>query len=112
MVVTTGVRTRSAVRERKKIIVVVDQVKLRRPLKEMGDMQALPDLGVNRRILFIRPGADKIQFALVMESPVANRVTSIPVPPDLHRAGKPSAPRDHNAWGVSSRQSEITEQFS
>ncbi len=48
----------AAVRERQEVEVVVDQVELRCALEHRGDVQALPHLGVELRVLRV-PGGDR-----------------------------------------------------
>ncbi len=81
----------AAVGERQEVEAVVDQVELAGTLEERRDMQALPDLGVQRRVLGVSAwdtGAEVAQ--LVTESAVANSVTSTP------RLTRPSVSSDTN----------------
>ena len=55
MVVTTGVSTRAAVGEREKVEMVVDEIELASPLEYLGNVQTLPDLGIQGVVFGIGP---------------------------------------------------------
>ena len=80
MVVTTGVLDQPAVGQRQEVEAVVDDVELVGPLEHLGDVQALGDLGVDRR----RPRTSRTAAVArelgrwSTESAVANSVTSWP----------------------------------
>ena len=61
MVATTGVRREPRVGQREEVEVVVDEVELAGPLEDLRDVQRLPDLGVDRRVLLVADGADRMQ---------------------------------------------------
>ena len=75
MVVTTGVATRSLYVERQEVEPVVDDVELVGALEHRRDVQALGDLGVDRRVLGPATWRGGVQLAAVIESAVANSVT-------------------------------------
>ena len=64
-----------AVRERQEVEPVVDDVELAGALEHRRDVQALGDLGVDRRVLRPADGAVACRLAVVIESAVANSVT-------------------------------------
>ena len=61
IVVNTGVFTSLRVGQRHKVIVAVDQVKLRGVLKGLRDVQVFGYLGIDRAILFIAPFYHRMQ---------------------------------------------------
>ena len=96
MVVNTGVFTSLRIGQRHKVIVAVDQVKLRGVLKDLRDMQVFGYLGIDGTILFVAP------FHHCMQMGAGERISRwrrelhpIPGPPGLRRCCPPLSPRRH-----------------
>ena len=64
--------------ERHEIGLVVNEVELAGALEDMGDVEHLPDLGVDRGVLGIGRGQTPASLPAVRLSCVANKVTSTP----------------------------------